>query len=225
MATRATINDDGTDENKIDQPRKTERLPEERPAQEKRPILTPEQNQRRVFGGFNKGAAFFGWLVATGVGVLLTALLSAAGSAVAVTQSTSSLTQNASTVGVTSGILLLIDLAISYYVGGYVAGRMSRFDGGRQGFGVWAWGIVVTILLALAGAGLGAKYNLLQQINLPHIPVNEGSLTQGGIITLVLILVVTVLAAIAGGKVGERYHRKVDRAAVPLREAEDSRNQ
>src|SRR4051794_26843728 len=38
--------------------------------------------QRDRFGGFNWGAAFFGWLVAIGMGVILTAIVSAAGAAV-----------------------------------------------------------------------------------------------------------------------------------------------
>ena len=33
-------------------------------------------------------------------------------------------------------------------------------------------------------------------------------------IALAAILIGSLLAAIAGGKVGERYHRKVDRAAI-----------
>jgi NhaP-type Na+/H+ or K+/H+ antiporter len=34
-------------------------------------------------------------------------------------------------------------------------------------------------------------------------------------LALVAILVVSALAAILGGKVGERYHRRIDRAAFP----------
>ena len=34
------------------------------------------------------------------------------------------------------------------YGGGYVAGRMARFDGGRQGFRVWLLGLLVTIAAA-----------------------------------------------------------------------------
>src|SRR3954466_11674513 len=39
--------------------------------------------QRDEYGGTNWGAAFFGWLVATGLAALLTALVSAAGAAIA----------------------------------------------------------------------------------------------------------------------------------------------
>jgi hypothetical protein len=115
-------------------------------------------------------------------------------------------------VGVISGILILITGALSYFAGGYVAGRMSRFDGARQGFGVWIMGILLVVVLAILGIIFGSKYNLLQQLNLPHIPTKEGTLTTGGLVTLILSVLVTLLAAISGGKFGEQYHRKVDRA-------------
>jgi Tfp pilus assembly protein PilX len=91
---------------------------------------------------------------------------------------------------------------------------MSRFDGGRQGLGVWIIGLLVTVLLAVLGAVAGSEYNLLGQLNLPRIPIDEGSLATGAGIALVLMLVATVVAAIFGGKVGQRYHRKVDRVGL-----------
>jgi MFS family permease len=172
-----------------------------------------QQRQRDEYGGFNIGAAFFGWMVAVGIAVLLTALLSAAGAAIGLTELTEGEAKsNAETISIVGGILLIVVLAISYYAGGYVAGRMSRFDGGRQGLGVWLMGLLVTVALAVLGAIAGSEWNLFSQLNLPRIPIDEGSLAGGAAITLVLILVGTLVAAIAGGKVGERYHRKVDRA-------------
>ena len=52
---------------------------------------------------------------------------------------------------------------------------------------------------------------MLQQLNLPRIPISEGTATTAGIISLVAILVATLLGAVLGGKLGERYHRKIDR--------------
>jgi hypothetical protein len=174
---------------------------------------TVRERQRDEYGGFNLGAAFFGWLVAVGIAVLLTALLSAAGAAIGLTElSEGEARSNAETISIVGGILLIAVLAISYYAGGYVAGRMSRFDGGRQGLGVWLIGLLATVALAILGAIGGSEYNLFSQLNLPRIPIDEGSLATGGVITLILILVATLLAAMSGGKVGERYHRKVDRA-------------
>jgi len=182
------------------------------------------ERQRDEYGGFNLGAAFFGWLVAVGIAVLLTALLSAAGTAIGLTNlSEGEAESNAKTISIVGGILLIVVLAISYYAGGYVAGRMSRFDGGRQGMGVWLIGLLATVALAILGAIAGSEYNLFSQLNLPRIPIDEGSLAGGAAIALVLVLVATLMAAISGGKVGERYHRKVDRAGFEPRRGEPRR--
>lgn len=206
--------------------RRTARAPDEAPARAEE-TRHPDRGgaraidrdrQRERFGGFNWGAAVFGWLVAVGIAALLTALLSAAGAAIGLTEvSESEARSNAETLSVVGAILLVAVLALAYYAGGYVAGRMSRFDGGRQGFGAWLIGLVVTVLLAVLGAIAGAEYNLLGELDLPRIPIDEGSLAAGAAITLVAALALTALAAIAGGKVGERYHRRVDRAGLDHR--------
>ncbi|MGH2761172.1 MAG: hypothetical protein ACRDLD_01035 [Thermoleophilaceae bacterium] len=171
--------------------------------------------QREEFGGVNWGSAFFGWLVAVGIAAILLGLLSAAGAAFGLGDvSEAEAEQNAETIGIVGGILLIVVLAIAYYCGGYVSGRMSRFDGGRQGAAVWALGLIVTILLAVSGALFGAEYNVLEQLNLPRIPIEEGDLTAGAAVALALVLIGSLVAASIGGKAGERYHRKVDRFGV-----------
>jgi MFS family permease len=176
---------------------------------------TPLEAQREEHGGLSWGSAFFGWLVAVGLAALLTALLAALGAAVGLTDtSAQDAADQASTVGIVGGVLLLIVLMVAYYAGGYVAGRMARFNGPRQGAAVWMLGLLATIVLAALGALFGSKYNLLASLNLPRIPVDEGSLTTGGVIALAAIVLGTLLAAIAGGKAGTRFHRKVDRAGL-----------
>ncbi|CCH89442.1 conserved membrane protein of unknown function [Modestobacter italicus] len=171
--------------------------------------------QHQRFGGIKWGAAFFGWLSANGLAVLLIALVSAAGVAIGLTQgvpSADEATANAGGIGLGGGIALLVVLFLAYLAGGYVAGRMSRFDGARQGVAVWLIGLLVVVVLAVVGAVAGAEYNVLSQLNLPRIPVDEGTATTAGIIALVAVLVVTLIGAVLGGKLGERFHRKVDRA-------------
>jgi hypothetical protein len=174
---------------------------------------TVRARQRDEFGGFSWGSDFFGWLVAVGIAALLTAIVAAAGAATGLTDELDSAdaTANAETIGLGGGIALRVVLAIAYYAGGYVAGRMARFDGARQGLGVWIVGLLMMILLAAAGIALGSEYNVFSQLNLPRIPIDEGSLTTGGVVALIAAVVVTVFAAMAGGKVGERFHRRVDR--------------
>jgi hypothetical protein len=169
--------------------------------------------QREEFGGINWGAAFFGWLVAVGLGALLVGLLAAAGAAVGLTAlSESEATGNATEIGVGGAIALLAALAIAYFAGGYVAGRMSRFDGARQGMGMWLLGLVVTVVLAVVGAILGSEYNVLERLDLPALPVGDSELATGGALALAIVVIGTLVSAVAGGKTGERYHRKVDRA-------------
>jgi len=175
--------------------------------------------QHNRYGGIKWGAAFFGWLSANGLAVLLIALLSAAGVAIGLTEGIPSVDEavdsagdQADTIGIVGGIVLLVILFLAYLAGGYVAGRMARFDGARQGIAVWVIGILVVLALAVAGLVFGSEYNVLQQLNLPRIPIDEGTATTGGIIALVAVLLVTLLGAILGGKLGDRFHRKVDRA-------------
>jgi MFS family permease len=175
--------------------------------------------QHSRHGGIKWGAAFFGWLSANGLAVVLVALLSAAGVAVGLTQgvpSTDEAAQAAETIGVVGGVVLLAILFLAYLAGGYVAGRMARFDGTKQGVAVWVIGLLVVVALAVAGLLFGAQYNVLQQLNLPRIPIDEGTATTGGLIALAAVLLVTLLGAVLGGKLGDRYHRKVDRAGFDL---------
>ena len=172
-------------------------------------LATARARQRDEFGGVNWGASFFGWLVALGIAALLTSLLVAAGAAIGLNES--DVTNAADEITLGGGIALVVVLLLAYYAGGYVAGRMSRFDGGRQGLATWAIGLVVTVALALAAVIFGDEYNVLEQLNLPSIPVGDETLATGGIIATVAIVIGSALAAIAGGKIGERYHRRVDR--------------
>jgi hypothetical protein len=184
---------------------------DQRPAETRRPDMgTVRARQREQYGGLNWGAAFFGWLVAVGLGALVVGLLAAAGAAVGMIESDAE--ASAESIGIGGAIALLAVLAVAYCCGGYVAGRMSRFDGARQGLAAWLIGVVVTIALAVAGALLGDEYNVLEQLDLPALPVGDAEFATGGAIALAAVVVATLLAAVMGGKAGERYHRKVDRA-------------
>ncbi|NRQ50862.1 hypothetical protein [Aeromicrobium stalagmiti] len=174
-----------------------------------------EKRAHEKFGGLNLGAAFFGWIVAIGVAVLLTgivgAILAGANSSIEVTWSDAE--RAAGTIGLSTAIVLLVVLALSYYAGGYVAGRMSRFDGARQGVGVWVLGLLVTVVAIVLGAVFGDEYDVLDRVDLPRIPLSTDEITGGAIVAGIAVVAVTLVAAILGGLVGHRYHHRVDRAA------------
>lgn len=179
--------------------------------------------QRARFGGIKWGAAFFGWLSANGLAVILVALVSAAGVGIGLANGVDTTTKaanQAATVGLAGGIALLVVLFLAYLAGGYVAGRMARFDGPRQGLAVWLVGLLVVLVLAAVGWIVGAQYNVLKGLNLPRIPIDEGTATTAGIVTLVAILVVTLVAAVLGGALGTRFHRRIDRAGLEARDVD-----
>ena len=174
--------------------------------------VDPEQARRDRFGGINWGAGFFGWLVAIAVSVLLAAIV---GAVTAGTGAEDQLIPDASTteLGVAAMATVAIVLAIGYYAGGYVAGRMSRFDGLRQGVAVWLVGVVITALAVAAGTFLGDRYNVLADVELPSVPVSTDTMTTAGLVVAAVVLLVTLVAAMLGGAVGRHYHARVDKAA------------
>ena len=89
---------------------------------------------------------------------------------------------------------------------------MSRFDGAKQGIGAWVVGLLVTIGAAILAVIAGSEYNVVERANLPRLPIGDETLTTGGALATLAIVVGTLLFAALGGVAGARYHRKVDRA-------------
>jgi hypothetical protein len=177
---------------------------------------TVVEREKEALGGIKVGSAFFGWLAATGMAVLLTAVVTAGGAAVAIAQGNDPDAPSVETIGPTEAVVLLVIFFIAYYCGGYVASRMARFNGMRQGFAVWIWAVVIAVAVAIAATVAGDKYDVLSNLNnFPRIPSHEGDVTTNGIIAALAIAAVTLLGAILGGLAGMRFHRNVDRAGLP----------
>ena len=176
--------------------------------------------QREQFGGVKIGSAFFGWLTAVGTAVLLTAILAATGAALGLgiddaEAAADEVGLNAEAIGWIGAIALLIILFVAYYCGGYVAGRMARFNGVKQGIAVWVWAVVIAIVVAALGLLVGDQFDVLANLNaFPRIPVSEGDLTVAGIITAIVVALASLGGAILGGIAGTNYHRRVDRAGL-----------
>jgi hypothetical protein len=172
---------------------------------------------RERFGGRKIGAAFFGWLVAVGMTLMLTTIAAAVGLAVTDAMGLHPGGRDAAPVGLTGGVVMLVVLGVSYFTGGYVAGRLARFDGARNGVLAWVVGLLVTVIAAVVGWAAGsARADLFSNLRLPVLPGDPTTLTVAGVIALVVVLVVTGIAAALGGRVGEQFHRRVDRAAERL---------
>jgi hypothetical protein len=177
-------------------------------------LVAMHDRQRIRFGGISWGSAFFGLLSAIGLAALLLGIVAAAGVAIGVSEINDVRKGNADTIGLGGAILVLAVVALSWFCGGYVAGRMARFDGMRQGVAVWVWTVVIGAALAIAAIIGGSDYDVFARLNLPNVAVGDQTLTTGGAITLAAACVVTLVFAALGGKVGDRFHRRVDRFAA-----------
>ena len=172
-----------------------------------------DQNfQQLRFGGLKWGAACFGWLVTAAVASLLFGLIIASAGATGVNLRLD--TTHLSQAGLWGTLIILAVWVIAFYSGGYVAGRMTRFDSGRQGIGVWIVNLITNFLLSLVALIFGPVLNLLPMVSLPHLPIGEGSITVSSALTLLLALFLTALAALGGGKAGQLYHSRIDEALL-----------
>ena len=178
--------------------------------------------EKERFGGIKVVCAFFGWITATGMAVLLTALLAAIGAGVGLVSSTSEVAGAASDRGISAEeigwagvVLVLVVVFVSYYSGGYVAGRMARFDGARQGLAVFGWAVVAAVVVAILGAIGGAKFDVLDQLNsFPRIPGSLADLSLAAVAALLGVVVASLAGAVLGGLAGMAFHRRVDRTGL-----------
>lgn len=172
-----------------------------------------ERERAADAGAIQWDAAFFGWLAAIGLAALLVAMAVGAGVAVGLTDIEARASEEAEELSLAGGALLVAILALAYLAGGYVAGRMARFHGWRQGLGVWLLALLMTVALAVTAWIAGGEVNPLESLELPRIPVEEeGGLTWRGGLALGLTVLATLAAAIVGGILGERFHRQLDGA-------------
>jgi hypothetical protein len=109
------------------------------------------------------------------------------------------------------GAIAVAILALSYTAGGYVAARMARFDGWRQGLGVWLLSALLLLVAGITAWIAGGELDPSKSITLPGNPIDEGPLGDGGGVLVAVAVVVPLLFAILGGVLGERFHRAVDR--------------
>jgi hypothetical protein len=176
------------------------------------PAAQPMDPDRLSYRGFKFGAAFFGWLIMGSMVVLLSALVTGimAGTALVLGYDRLDVEQKAGTAAITAAAIVVVLLSLAFYTGGYVAGRLARFDGARQGFGVWMITFLLLVLTSSAGAFLNSQYDLSNRVDRPDVAISNDSLLTGGLITAAALLMLPLLFALLGGRTGQRYHEKID---------------
>jgi hypothetical protein len=88
---------------------------------------------------------------------------------------------------------------------------MARFDGWRQGLGVWLLSVLMILAAAITAWIGGGELDPGKSISLPSNPIEGGPLADGWGVLVAVALVVPLVVAVLGGVLGERFHRAVDR--------------
>jgi hypothetical protein len=173
------------------------------------------RRERQEFGGrIQWEAVFFGLLAGVGLAACLVAIVLGGLIAAGVTDAHEDAAGLVDQMMAGGGAISLAILALSYLTGGYVAARMARFDGWRQGLGIWLLSLLVVLAAAVAAWIAGDKLDPTQSISLPTNPVDEGPLHQGAAVIAPVLVAVPLIAALIGGVLGDRFHRAVDRVGT-----------
>ncbi|HEY7824600.1 MAG TPA: hypothetical protein VIG24_17290 [Acidimicrobiia bacterium] len=113
-------------------------------------------------------------------------------------------------------IVAAIFVFASFIVGGFAAGRMSRYNGGMNGLGAGLWMILLVAIFAALGAWVGAEYNAFNRAELPNwfAQIDVDDLTAMAVIASAVLVVATLAGGYIGGRLGETYHTRVDAALI-----------
>ena len=178
------------------------------------------RRERQEFGGqIQWEAVFLGLLAAVGLAATLVGMVLGALIAAGATSSHEDAAGLVEQMMAGGGAISVAILALSYLTGGYVAARMARFDGWRQGLGIWLLSLFLVFAAGITVWIAGGQLDPGDSITLPSNPINEGPLHQGRAVIALLLVVVPLVAALVGGLLGDRFHRAVDRAGTEEFEA------
>lgn len=171
----------------------------------------------RRFGGIDIPATLAGMAAALGTAVLLAGLFAGAGSFGYQRGVTGG--DQLSIGGLIAGLATLL---VAFLVGGWVAGRIARYDGGRNGVLTAVWFLLLAAVTSGLGAWLGDKYDVFSSVRLPQW-FSSDARTGAALATGLVALLVMLLAGWLGGRWGERYHRRADAFIANTREGGVSR--
>jgi hypothetical protein len=170
---------------------------------------------RSSFGGLDLPASFGGMLAGLGFLVILAGLLGAAITGFGYQTGIEGLEEEVTVGGMIAGFFALF---VAFLAGGWVAGRMARYDGLLNGVAVVVLTLAVAALFGLLGMWVESEYNFFGEVGLPTWFTESAGTTEaiaGGVAAFAAML----LGALLGGWLGERYHRGPDYALAEAQEA------
>lgn len=171
---------------------------------------------RERFGGADVLAGILGMFAALGTLVFLGALLAAGGAGLGYQLNQIDFDGNLQDVEIVGAIIAIVVVLASFFVGGWTAGRVARYDGGINGMGVALWFILLVAIFGALGAWVGQEYNAFAGVDLPNWfgQLGADEVTLKSIAGALAGIVAALLGGYLGGVVGDDYHQKADAALV-----------
>lgn len=165
-----------------------------------------------MYGGVDWLASFLGFVFAAVAGGVLFSILSLVLVPLGVSVQIGG---ELGPAAITALALLAVLIFLTFLFGGYVAGRLARFDGGRNGAMSVVWTLIIGFLgFVIASFFPGPPGDAMRDfIQGTAMPLAGEVLDLGavGIAVAVAAVLIAVLGGIAGGRLGGRYHAEIDR--------------
>jgi hypothetical protein len=176
-----------------------------------------EDRLRDMYGGVDWLASFLGFVFTLVIASVFSAI---AGLVLVPFGFTPELSGGRIGASVLTGLAVLgILIFLTYFFGGYVAGRLARFDGGRNGAMVLVWTFIVALILALVAVVFsdflpsGAARAIANVVKgTASTATNLAGAGVAGIVVAGAVLLLALLGGFFGGRLGSRYHTEIDRA-------------
>lgn len=118
------------------------------------------------------------------------------------------------TLKVTTGIVVALVLFLAFLYGGYVAGRMARRSGVRNGLGVFVLGVILAVGIGVWVREAGGGPSLAQTLRDVGAPTTWHQWQAEGYLFGIIALVAMLVASIIGGASGERWHTLLVKRAL-----------
>ena len=176
-----------------------------------------EDRLRDMYGGVDWLASFLGFVFVLVAGALLSLVAGLVLVPLGISPDLAGAELGAAAI--TGLVLVAILVFLTYFFGGYVAGRLARFDGGRNGAMLLLWTGVTVLILALVNAVLSGFLPARVSEDIGNLVQNNvlstiGGLSQLGVAGVLIFagaLLVALLGGFLGGRLGSRYHTEIDR--------------
>ncbi|MEX0864134.1 MAG: hypothetical protein WD269_04575 [Acidimicrobiia bacterium] len=164
------------------------------------------------FGGLDTPAALGGLFAALGMLAFVGALIAA--TSIPIQLNAFDVEGNREQLGWAGIAIGALVVFASFFFGGWVAGRVARFNGVMNGAGVGLWMVLLMAVSATAGVFIEERYNILQSAALPDwfSQISGDDVARLAIAAGILGLLAIFAGAMLGGAVGGNYNRKVDAA-------------